>query len=212
MTVDQQLRESTAALSAYAAADVAALFAQAQVAAEASEVLKDVLPGLMDAYAATAGFAAVEWYDLVRDKAGVPGSFVADPAPLPDDFGTEALVDWSVSISRDVESMQTLVTGGVQRRIADVPRQTVTAAAVADPAAKGWQRIGDGSCAFCQMLISRGAVYSDATARFASHDNCNCSAHPAWGGEPLPVEPYTPSSRRGTDADRARVREYLRTL
>jgi hypothetical protein len=61
------------------------------------------------------------------------------------------------------------------------------------------------------MLIARGAVYTEVTADFASHDHCNCSAVPAFGGQPLAVKPYTPSSKNITDADRARVREYLRT-
>jgi hypothetical protein len=30
------------------------------------------------------------------------------------------------------------------------------------------------------MLIGRGAVYSEATADFQSHDHCNCQAEPAW--------------------------------
>jgi hypothetical protein len=66
--------------------------------------------------------------------------------------------------------------------------------AVADPGASGWQRTGSGtSCTFCRMLIGRGGVYSEATADFASHDHCNCSATPAWVDQPRPVKPYTPS-------------------
>jgi hypothetical protein len=61
------------------------------------------------------------------------------------------------------------------------------------------------------MLIGRGAVYSEATADFAAHDHCKCSAVPAFDGEPRPVKPFTPSLREATDADRARVREYLAT-
>jgi hypothetical protein len=49
------------------------------------------------------------------------------------------------------------------------------------------------------MLIGRGAVYSEAGADFASHDHCNCSAVPAFGGQPRPVKPYTVSPRRTID-------------
>lgn len=81
----------------------------------------------------------------------------------------------------------------------------------------GWRRIGraDGKepCDFCAMLIGRGEVYSSGVAevvRFASHDGCKCQAEPAFdGGEPVDVRQYTASKRNITDADRARVREWL---
>lgn len=42
----------------------------------------------------------------------------------------------------------------------------------------GWARTlaGSENCAFCAMLASRGAVYSEETADFRTHDNCDCSA------------------------------------
>lgn len=40
-----------------------------------------------------------------------------------------------------------------------------------------WQRVMVGkSCAFCALLVSRGAVYSEKTVTFKSHANCDCSA------------------------------------
>lgn len=88
----------------------------------------------------------------------------------------------------------------------------VTETALADPQATGWRRVGDGdSCAFCRMLIGRGEVYSEAGVTFASHDRCGCEAEPAYGdGERVSVKQYTASKRKQTDADRARVREWLR--
>src|SRR5690606_3304621 len=109
------------------------------------------------------------------------------------------------------DTMLTLVAGGVSRIIADADRGSITRSSIEDPASDGWQRQGAGSCAFCAMLIGRGAVYSEATADFASHDHCRCSAVPAWSGQPRPVKPFTPSTRHATDADRRRVREYLRS-
>src|SRR5699024_506029 len=79
---------------------------------------------------------------------------------------------------------------------------------LADPAADGWQRTGIGECQFCEMLISRGAVYSASTADFAAHDNCKCSAVPAFGGQPRPVRPYTPSQRH-SEADQARAKAWI---
>jgi hypothetical protein len=98
----------------------------------------------------------------------------------------------------------------MQRRIANVSRYTVAESSVADPGATGWQRVGAGSCAFCRMLIGRGAVYTEAGADFASHDHCNCSAVPAFGGQPRPVKAFTPSSRGTSSADHDRARAWMK--
>ena len=60
-------------------------------------------------------------------------------------------------------------------------RETISATVAADPAAKGWARVGGGkTCAFCEMLISRGPVYSEDTVGFAAHPGCSCSAEPVY--------------------------------
>ena len=73
------------------------------------------------------------------------------------------------------------VDGGLQRSIAAQHRETIMRSSIADPAAKGWKRVGSGdTCDFCAMLIGRGAVYARETARFKSHDHCSCVARPMW--------------------------------
>jgi hypothetical protein len=72
------------------------------------------------------------------------------------------------------------VAGGLQRIIANADRQTIQASSIADPGARGWAREGSGNCDFCAMLIGRGAVYTEATADFDSHDHCGCIAVPAF--------------------------------
>lgn len=204
------LRSETAKVVDLANRDLSRLWRLVAAGASAGEALHDLLPAIVREYGALGGALAAEWYDEQREKAGVPRAFVAVPVAA-DDRGAHALVGWALKEATDDDSLQALILGGVQRRIADHVRYTVAGNSVADPAARGWQRIGSGECAFCAMLIGRGAVYSEATADFASHDSCKCSAVPAWNGEPVPVKPYTPSLRTVTDADRARVREYLRT-
>lgn len=208
MTTPTRLREGVASLTTLASRDLAALWKQLERAARAEEALRDLLPDIISVYGAAAATLAADWYDDLRDKTGVKGRFSAIPADIKDP-GAQALIGWAITEAQSYESLQSLVEGGVQRRIANYPRMTVTRSSVADPAARGWQRTGVGSCAFCQMLISRGAVYSEDTVDFASHDRCQCGAAPAFGGEPLPVKPYTPSARKGSEADRERVRTYL---
>lgn len=204
------LRDGVRGLTIHARRDLSKLWRQVSEAAAAEVALHDVLPALIDTYGAAAATLAADWYDTAREKADVAGRFRAIPADIRD-TGAHALIGWALTEATDYQAFQTLVEGGMDRRIANFSRGTITGSSVADPKARGWQRVGTGECSFCRMLIARGAVYSEATADFASHDHCHCSAVPAWNGRPVPVKPYTPSNRDTTDADRARVREYLRT-
>lgn len=202
------LRDGVAGLVVYARRDLSALWQQVSDAATAQVALHDILPGLVDTYGAAAATLAADWYDEARAKADVSGRFTAVPADIRDS-GAHALVGWALATATDYATFQSLVDGGMQRRIANFSRATITGSSVADPKAVGWQRVGSGECAFCRMLIGRGAVYTQATADFASHDHCRCSAVPAWNGRPHPVKPFTPSERGVSDADRARARAWI---
>lgn len=178
------------------------------------EALLDTLPGVIDTWGGAAATLAADWYDDQRESSEIKGRFTP---VIPDmgDTGAEELAHWGVgpmfAIKPDIVTTQSNIEGGLQRRIANHSRQTVMNAAVADKRALGWQRITSGdSCAFCAMLASRGAIYTSKTADFAAHDRCNCSVSVAFKNRKLPVSPYTPSSRRISDVDRARVRDWLK--
>lgn len=181
---------------------------QATSSSEVAAALHDVLPDLTETYGRAAATTAAEWYEEIRDTAGVAGRFAAIPSEA-GSAGADALAGWATSEATSEASLSELVEGGLQRRIANAARSTVAGSSVADPMARGWQRQGVGECHFCEMLISRGAVYSKATADFASHDHCECEAVPVWNGRPVPVKAYKPSNRNISDADRARVRKWI---
>lgn len=205
------LRDGVQGLVGLARRDLATLWRQVSTAAESEMALRDILPSLIDTYGIAAGTLAADWYDDAREKAGVGGSFTAIPADT-EDPGTHALIGWALAEATDYAAFQSLVEGGMQRRITDFSRGTVMNSSVSDPRATGWQRTGSGECksGFCDMLIGRGSVYrTEESATFASHDWCKCSAVPAWGGQPIPVKPFKPSARQATDADRARVRAWI---
>lgn len=68
----------------------------------------------------------------------------------------------------------------------------------ADKDALGWARVTDGKpCHFCAMLVSRGPVYSENTARFEAHNGCGCNARPVFRG----------ASDRGWSEDAAAYRD-----
>jgi hypothetical protein len=202
-----ELRDGVQGLVVFASRDLDALWREVRDAAEARTALQDVLPALIDTYGLAAASLAADWYDELRDKVAAKGAFTAIPTDIKD-AGTQALIGWATSTANDLPGLQGLVLGGMQRRIANFSRLTVTESSIADPGALGWERVGSGECDFCRMLIGRGAVYSEATADFASHDHCRCSAVPAFDGEPRPVKPYSPSLRQ-SPADQARAREWI---
>lgn len=208
------LRDGVQDLATLAANDLRGLWRQVTNLDEAREALEDILPMLVRTYGLAAGTLAANWYDDLRDELNVERRFAAIVAEL-DDQGADVLARWGVKPllgdEPDWRRAQVLVEGGLQRRIANGARETVRISSIEDSQAQGWMRAGGGDCAFCDLLISRGAVYTEATADFAAHDHCRCTAVPAFRGRPKPVRPYTPSARNVSDADRARVREYLAT-
>lgn len=205
------LRAETAGLVRLAERDLSALFKAVAAGANTETALRDLLPSIVETYGEAGAVAAADWYNDLRAKQEIRGAFAAVPAVVRQ-VGVHELIGWALATATDDASLRSLLSGGTQRRIADHVRSTVTQSSVADPGATGWQRVGDGSsCAFCRMLIGRGSVYTEAGADFASHDLCGCSATPAWSGRPRPVKPYTPSVRGTTDADRARVRDWIAT-
>ena len=95
---------------------------------------------------------------------------------------------------RAMEIGQSLTYGAFQRHLLNVQRTVIMTSAVGS--SQGWRRVGHGgACDFCQMLIGRGSVYKQATASFAAHDRCHCSAEPALDDSspwlsPRVEEPY----------------------
>lgn len=208
-----QYRAEVDELTRLANLDLAALWGNVTSGAVARELLADILPELVDVYGAAAATLAADWYDDLRDQFEVAGSFRAIPAQLPPRSRTDSLAGWAVaqlfSTEPDRKAALEAAQGGLQRIVADAGRSTVMGSSIADPKATGWQRSASGGCAFCQMLASRGAIYTSSSVDFGSHDHCRCAAVPAFSGVSRAVKPYKPTLRTITDADRLRTREWM---
>lgn len=182
-------------------------------------VLRDPLAAVLaevgDKYGTAAAALAADFYDDIREDVVKSGArFTPKLAEVPGIERFQSLAGWGIGplFGANPEPVTALhkVSGGLELIVANAYRDTIMESSIADPAARGWQRVADANaCAFCQMLESRGEVYSQASADFASHDACGCTAEPAFEGEPVPVRPYTPSERNISDADRARVRAWI---
>lgn len=141
--------------------------------------------------ATSAGLAA-SYLRAHRAAAGVLGTptiHLAAPA-VSEQVATAMRVTTVVAVNRALRAGKTLEmakanafimsSGAATRLVLDAGRETISASAVADRRTAGWQRVGVGRCDFCQMLLSRGAVYTEATADFQSHDHCGCTAEPVY--------------------------------
>lgn len=180
MPAPSLLRREITALAETASDDLDLLWRDADTPTELEAALRDTLPALIDTYGLAAGAFAADWYDDSRAEADVRGRFTALTAEIADN-GSHALIGWALDTATDMPAFQTLILGGTQRRIANHSRLTVMQSSIADPAARGWKRVGSGSsCEFCSMLLGRGAVYTEATADFAAHDHDDCFAAPEW--------------------------------
>lgn len=187
MATPSELRQAFADLNRLASRQLNSLFQSLKAGDNVEEALRDLLPGLIDRYGSAATTVAADWYDDLRESLGVGGRFVAIPADI-EDTGTQALIGWALDTATDDGSLVALLEGGLQRRVVNFGRFTITDSSYADPRADGWMRLGVGAnCPFCNVLISRGAVYSESSVTFASHDHCNCIAVPAFSGKPRPV-------------------------
>lgn len=108
--------------------------------------------------------------------------------------------------------------GAMGNLVLDAGRTSVINTTATSERFSGWRRVASGGgCPFCRMLAGRGAVYqSDQSAHFASHRHCTCSAEPVGtngmsSGQRAEVADYQRSARSFSDADRARVREWMRS-
>lgn len=181
---------------------------------DAKALLAEILPDVVDTYGSAAGTLAADYYDQLREDHRVRGRFTARIPPAQDP-GTDGLIRWALGEATDGRAFESLIIGGLQKRITNVSRSTVTGSATADPRALGWMRIGAGGCDFCTMLIARGAVYSESTVDFSAHDHDKCSAAPAWDESQVrdTLKPYVDNARGRAEYTKARenaaAREWI---
>lgn len=177
MPSPRRLRNDLQTLTAEAESDIRIVWREVKTPGASRAALLDILPALIDQYGIAASTLAAEFYDDYRIEAQVGGSFTASPAVIAK-TGTEQLVGWSLTQARDMTAFQTLLLGGVQRRILNFSRSTMADSSLADPKASGWVRVGVGECEWCQQYLD-GEVRTVPGYDFPAHDWCKCDAVPA---------------------------------
>lgn len=190
---------------------------------EAAEAARDTLPVIAVAYTLASSTLAADFYEDLRDAAGVAGSFVAELADGPDLDRVDALLGWGLAplypsdptiATPNPDKALSRLSGGLQRVVANSDRDTIAGNAARDPAKARWARHASANaCAFCALLATRDAAYrsEEAALRVVSrrarrkrgekyHDWCRCAAIPVWPDAPLERAPYVDDWQAAYDA------------
>lgn len=167
----ERVRRAQASLSALSQADLEALWPKiASIPPERlAVVLGEVARELAAKYGSASAAVAADFYDELRDAAGVSGSFRAVPAELPDAERFAVLGRWAVGPLFDASPDSGLALakaqGGLSRIVTNAGRETIANSGALDPGQPRYARHASANaCPFCRMLASRGAVYSEASA------------------------------------------------
>jgi len=180
-------------------------------------MLLNDIPGLIDYYSDGSSALALDHYETQRELAGATSAFVPQIVENDRTVKTRRAIAWAAAPllidPDDVLSVGSRMGELIQLEVARPYRDTTMVNQQNDPYAIGWRRITHGGCKLCQMLSDRGAVYKQATAAFATHPNCHCTAEAVFrGGESGPeasVMQYQASSKSKSPAQRASLRDYL---
>lgn len=107
---------------------------------------------------------------------------VTGPISIKKAVGRMAASDeMSIVMRRALDIAEARSSAAAMRHALDGGRQTILQTTALDDRAVGWRRVTGGkSCSFCSMLAGRGAVYSETSVGFHSHDGCSCSAEPVY--------------------------------
>lgn len=178
MATPAALRRDLGTLSRLAIGDLDVIWREVSAAALARDALNDILPALVSTYGSAAATVASDWYDDLRDSAEAPGRFRAIPAEIAK-TGTQELVGWASATATDFSTFQTLISGGLQRRIVNFSRVTLLGSTDQDPQASGWIRVGVGECDWCTQYLD-GEVRTVEGYDFPAHDWCRCDVMPVF--------------------------------
>lgn len=147
--------------------------------------LSAAVAALVHRYGQASALIAVRYYETARLEAGIAGKFTPVQVTPPGlDAVTEA-VKWATrelwTATPDVQPARAATQAVTEKLVLDTGRDTIIGAVQADRKARAWARVPEpGACYFCVMLATRGAVYSEHTADFRTHDHCRCHPEPVF--------------------------------
>lgn len=163
--------------------------------------LLDYVPALVREYGNLAGVASAQWYEELRARSVADGGFRAltGPTANPDAVAGSVRYAGRHLFDEDPTGILAALSGSLQRHIMYSSRETVARNVRRDPAKPRYARVPSGArtCAWCEMLASRGWVFvSEARAGGDEdwHDKCDCQIIPEWDAQNAHIEGYDPDA------------------
>lgn len=190
-------REANVAITKKVEADLANFWSHMNLSRvdNATNALLNYVPLLTQRYGEIAATIAADWYELLRADAVDQGllasikgatsyrALAADPVAQEVAVRSRKAVEsaagylWTPTPERALKALQ----GTTSRQVLQAGRDTITFNAGRDRGARGWARaVRTGGCKFCRMLASNGGAYTERSAHFAAHDDCNCVSYPTF--------------------------------
>lgn len=129
------------------------------------EALLDLLPEVVQPYLTGSGDLAAVWYEELRNQTerARMAAVVAGTEINGQQLSVMTRRAMAPLFGQSESTVLSLLTGSVQRLIANAGRDTIRANVMQDRIRVGYGRVPKaGCCAFCSMLASRGAVYNSA--------------------------------------------------
>lgn len=198
-----RLGESNRRLVAMARADLEELVKRIDFsnAGLARDALLEIVPDLVREYGDIAASVAADWYEEVRAAAGVASAHTATLSAGVDVAQVQGSVRWAAGSlwGENPTEALALLNGAMQRFISYSTRDTIARNVAGDRSKPRYARVPSGAttCAFCEMLASRGFVYhSKQTAgmRRDFHDDCNCQIVVEWDADVHHIDGYDPDA------------------
>ncbi|MCT1607165.1 hypothetical protein M3B43_07460 [Nesterenkonia massiliensis] len=151
---------------------------------EARDVLLSALPVLVEEHGNVAAVYAEQWYADAR-AAQVSGRFQTRLGQNASREQVQRAVRRTAGHLYEgaPDAMLAALRGSVQKFVTDTGRDTIRRNIAADPERPRWAIIPSGSksCAFCEMIASRGWMEGAPNLESGSfHPDCNCQVVPEW--------------------------------
>lgn len=155
--------------------------------------LGDLLTTLVGDFSLMTATLGAEWYEQLRDDAGIGGSYTAVLADVVPDEQIRSSASWAAS-GAFIDEQKALrdAAAVLDRLVADRDRASIEVNVARDPAAPRYARYASANaCAFCAMNALRGPVYrSEESAAGKYHAHCRCVAVPVWRPGDYTEAPY----------------------
>lgn len=184
--------------------NLAAEFLREQIAAldwstpeQARANLLEIVPLWVQEFGDVAATIAAEWYEDTRPA--VLGPYTAHTVAPASEEQIRGSLRALLGDVADADSAAAAIAGGVQRLTHYSGRETIARNVQLDPDEVRFARVPTGAktCAWCEMLASRGFVYytrETAGALMQFHDGDDCAIVASWEADQEHIAGYDPDA------------------